>query len=80
MLGLDIIFFLHKHVFFVSFFFSTLKKKMGEKMQNFFLSFFFSFFFFFFFFLLIALQMLYVFLPDISVHCALIEYAYIAYI
>jgi hypothetical protein len=29
------------------------------------------------FFLLIAFQILYVFLPDILVHCALIEYAYI---
>jgi len=31
----------------------------------------------FLFFLLIAFQILYIFLPDISVHCALIEYAYI---
>jgi len=31
----------------------------------------------FFFFLLIAFQILHVFLPDISVHCALIKYAYI---
>jgi hypothetical protein len=30
-----------------------------------------------FFFLLIALQILYVFLPDISIHFALIDYAYI---
>jgi hypothetical protein len=30
-----------------------------------------------FFFFFIAFQILYVFLPDISVHCALIEYAYI---
>jgi len=30
-----------------------------------------------FFFLLIALQILYVFLHDISVHCALIDYAFI---
>jgi hypothetical protein len=44
--------------------FST-KNKMGEKIQN------------FIFFLLIAFQILYVFLHDISVHCALIEYAYI---
>jgi len=29
------------------------------------------------FLLLIAFQMLHVFLPDISVHCALIKYAYI---
>jgi hypothetical protein len=31
----------------------------------------------FIFFLLIAFQILYVFLPNILVHCALIEYAYI---
>jgi uncharacterized membrane protein YhaH (DUF805 family) len=37
------------------------KKILGEKMQN-----------FFFLFLLIAFQILHVFLPDISVHCALI--------
>jgi hypothetical protein len=30
-----------------------------------------------FFFLYIAFQILYVFLPDISVHCALIEFAFI---
>jgi Ca2+/Na+ antiporter len=30
-----------------------------------------------FYFLYIAFQILYVFLPNISVHCALIEYAYI---
>jgi hypothetical protein len=30
-----------------------------------------------FIFSLIAFQILYVFLPDILVHCALIEYAYI---
>jgi hypothetical protein len=34
-------------------------------------------FFIFYFFLLIAFQILHVFLPDISVHCALIKYAYI---
>jgi hypothetical protein len=31
----------------------------------------------FIFFLLIAFQILHVFLPDILVHCAVIEYAYI---
>jgi len=31
----------------------------------------------FYFFLLIAFQILHVFLPDISVHCSLIKYAYI---
>jgi len=44
------------------------------------LLFFYLFFFFclfFFFFLLIAFQISYVFLPDITVHCALIEHAYI---
>jgi len=35
---------------------------LGEKMRN--------------FILLIAFQILHVFLPDISVHCALIKYAY----
>jgi hypothetical protein len=38
---------------------------MGEKMQN------------FIFFLLKAFQILHVFFPNISVHCALIVYAYI---
>jgi hypothetical protein len=32
---------------------------------------------FFFFFFRVAFQILYVFLLDISFHCALIEYAYI---
>jgi len=41
------------------------KKKMEEKMQI------------FFFFFRVAFQILYVFLLDILVHCALIEYAYI---
>jgi hypothetical protein len=40
------------------------KNKLGEKMQNF-IS------------LLITFQILHVFLPDISIHCALIEYDYI---
>jgi hypothetical protein len=31
----------------------------------------------FYFFLFLALQILHVFLPDISSHCALINYAYI---
>jgi len=31
----------------------------------------------FFFFFLIAFQILYVFLPDVLIHCALIKYAYI---
>jgi len=41
------------------------KKKKREKMRNFYFSF------------LIAFQILNIFLPDTSVHCALIEYAYI---
>jgi uncharacterized membrane protein YhaH (DUF805 family) len=32
---------------------------------------------FFFFFLFLAFQILHVFLPDISVHCTLIDYSYI---
>jgi len=58
-------FLFHKHVLTV-FLFSCFqqKKKLGEKMQIF-------------YFFYIAFQILYVFLPDISVHCALIEYAYI---
>jgi len=39
---------------------------MEEKMQD-----------FFFFFLFLACQILHVFLPDTSVHCAFIDYAYI---
>jgi len=50
-----------KHVFIV---FHNNKKKMGENMQNF-------------FFILTAFQILHVFLPDISVHCALLEYDFI---
>jgi uncharacterized membrane protein YhaH (DUF805 family) len=42
-----------------------IKKKMGGEDVE------------FLFFLLIAFQILHVFLPDISVHCALIKYAYI---
>jgi hypothetical protein len=41
------------------------KKKLGEKMRN------------FYFLLLKAFQILYMLLPDISIHCALIEYTYI---
>jgi len=68
MLGLDVISFLHKHVFvvFLFIFFSTIKKKkLGEKMHNFYFIFF------------IAFQILHVFLPYISVHYALIKYAFI---
>jgi hypothetical protein len=61
MLGLVSVVLLLKHDFILFF----KKKKMGEKMQN------------FIFFLSIALQILYVLLPDISVYCALIDYAYI---
>jgi hypothetical protein len=66
MLGLDIISCLYKHVFvvFVYYFFQHKKKNWGRRCRIL-------------FFLLIAFQILYVFLPDISVHCALIKYAYI---
>jgi hypothetical protein len=68
MLGLDVISFsisMSLLFFCLLVFNEKKKKKLGEKMQN------------FFFFLLIAFQILHVFLPDISVHCALIKYAYI---
>jgi hypothetical protein len=73
MLGLDIVSFPHSMslLFFCLIFFQHKKlKKLKIKMQNF-------FFFFqnFFLFLLIAFQISYVFLLDISIHCALIEYA-----
>jgi hypothetical protein len=60
-------FLFHKHVFvvFLCIGFQQKKKKLGEKMWN------------FIFFFLIAFQILHVFLPNISVHCALIKYAYI---
>jgi hypothetical protein len=60
--------FLHKHVFivFCLIFFQHLKKKKkkigGEDAE---------------FLFLLAFQILHVFLPNISVHCALLEYAYI---
>jgi hypothetical protein len=63
-LGLDIVSFPHNMslLFFCLIFFSTFKKKKwGRRCRI----------------LLIAFQIFYVFLPDISVHCALIEYAYI---
>jgi hypothetical protein len=66
--GIRCHFLFHKHVsvFFSIYWFSTQKKKKnwGEDAE-------------FLFFLLIAFQILHVFLPDISVHCALIKYAYI---
>jgi hypothetical protein len=64
MLGLDVISF---SISMSLLFFCLLvfnKKKWGEDAE-------------FYFFLLIAFQILHVFLPDISVHCALIKYAYI---
>jgi uncharacterized membrane protein YhaH (DUF805 family) len=69
MLGVDVISFSISMslLFFCLFVFNQKKKKkkkFGEKMQNF-------------IFLLIAFQILHVFLPDISVHYALINYAYI---
>jgi len=68
MLGLDVISFsISMSLFFFScFIVFNIKKKMGEKMQK---KKFPS--------LLIAFQILYVFLLDISIHCTLIEYAYI---
>jgi len=66
MLGLDVTSFLHKHVFviFLSYFFQHKKKKIGGEDAE------------FLFFLFIGFQILHAFLPDISIHCALIEYAY----
>jgi len=53
------------HVFVVVFFLHIKKKKIGGEDVEFLFS------------LLIAFQILYVFLPEILVHCALIKYAYI---
>jgi hypothetical protein len=66
MLGLDVISFSISMplLFFCELAFNK-KKKLGEKIWN------------FIFFLLIASQILHVFFPDISVHCAMIKYAYI---
>jgi hypothetical protein len=64
MLELDVISFSISMSLFSVLFFNK-KKKGGEKMQNFFS------------FLLIAFKILHVFLLNISVHCALIKYAYI---
>jgi hypothetical protein len=63
MLCLDICSFPFKHVFVVFPLLFFKEKKLGEKMQN--------------FIFLIAFQILYVFLPDILVHCELIEYSFI---
>jgi hypothetical protein len=62
MLGLEVISF-SEHVFVVFLFigFQQKKKNWGEDAELY-------------FFLLIAFQVLHVFLPDISVHCALIKY------
>jgi len=65
MLGLNCLL-LYVSMFLLFFYFIVFNnKKMGEKMPNFFI------------FFRVAFQILYVFLPDISIHCALIEYAYI---
>jgi hypothetical protein len=72
MLGNRCHFIFHKHVFVIFFFLCLIfqpKKKLkigGEDAE-----------FLYIFFLLIVFQILHVFLPDISVHCALIKYAYI---
>jgi hypothetical protein len=65
MLGLDVISFSKSmSLLFLCLLVFNKKKKIGEKMRNF-------------IFLLIAFQILHVFLSDISVHYALIKYAYI---
>jgi hypothetical protein len=65
-LGLDVISF-SEHVFvvflFIGFQQKKIKKNWGEDAELY-------------FFLLIAFQILHVFLPDNSVHCAFIKYAY----
>jgi hypothetical protein len=65
MLGLEVISF-SEHVFVVFLFigFQQKKKNWGEDAELY-------------FFLLIAFQILHVFLPDNSVHCVFIKYAYI---
>jgi hypothetical protein len=63
--GIRCHFLFHKHVFVVFLFIGfQQKKKWGEDAE-------------FLFFLLIAFQILHVFLPDISIYCALIKYAYV---
>jgi hypothetical protein len=66
MLGLDVISFSISMflLFFCLIFFQQKKNIGGEDAELY-------------FFLLIAFQILHVFLPDISVRCALIKYAYI---
>jgi len=70
MLGLDVISFsisMSLLLFFCLIFQQNNKKKNNNLVEDVEL----------YFFLLIAFQILHVFLPDISVHCALIKYAYI---
>jgi hypothetical protein len=65
MLGLDVISFsISMSLLFFSLLVFNQKKNLGRRIGIF-------------FFLLIAFQILHVFLPDISVHCVLIKYAYI---
>jgi uncharacterized membrane protein YhaH (DUF805 family) len=63
MLGLNcLLLYINMSLLFSPFF--SFKKKIGGEDAEF-------------YFFYIAFQILYVFFPDISVHCALIEYAYI---
>jgi hypothetical protein len=65
MMGLDVISFsISMYLFFFCLLVFNKKKNCGEDAE-------------FSFFLLIAFRILHVFLPDISIHCALIKYAYI---
>jgi hypothetical protein len=77
--GLVLPYMLKFFFFFSDFLFTKKKKKKKKKKKN--LGrrcrIFLLFIFYFLFFLLIAFQILYVFLLDISVHFALIKYAYI---
>jgi hypothetical protein len=79
MLGLDIVSFPHSIflLFFCLIFLNIKKKNIGEKMQNFVLFFLFVCLFFFSSFSFDSFSDIIFFFPDILVHWALIEYAYI---